>query len=405
MLETVFKNPDFWRLVSIPVVAGLVGWWTNWLAVKLTFQPLEFIGLRPIFGWQGIIPSKARKMASTFVDSTMSRLGSLPELFEQMEPEALAQQILRYAEPRMDEYTDAVMLERNAVLWENLPGLVKEGVYERSRQSLRRQVGPLVEEIGEQIEDLLDFKHMIVSRLVEDKALLNRLFLESGAREFRFIVRSGLYFGFLFGLVQLAVWWAYGRGWTLPVFGLLVGWATNWIALNLIFRPLHPVALGPWTLQGLFLRRQQEVAAVWCRLVTREILTVQHLVHSLMTGPRSERAREMVRRHLKPLVESSVGPLAQLAVGTEGYARLRQAVGELAVEVSEAPFADVGFNEERAKVVEDLLRERMESLPPDEFQDLLRPCFQEDELKLILLGAALGLLAGLGQLFFVFGAA
>jgi hypothetical protein len=45
----------------------------------------------------------------------------------------------------------------------------------------------------------------------------------------------------------------------------------------------------------------------------------------------------------------------------------------------------------------------MVQLPPDEFQDLLRPCFQEDEWKLILLGGVLGLLAGLAQLIFVFG--
>ena len=47
----------------------------------------------------------------------------------------------------------------------------------------------------------------------------------------------------------------------------------------------------------------------------------------------------------------------------------------------------------------------MESLPPEEFQDLLRPCFQEDEMKLILTGAVLGLLAGIAQLVFVFGGA
>jgi len=54
-------------------------------------------------------------------------------------------------------------------------------------------------------------------------------------------------------------------------------------------------------------------------------------------------------------------------------------------------------------VLEPLLRKRMEGLPPEEFQDLLRPCFQEDEWKLVLTGAVLGFLAGLGQLVFVFG--
>jgi hypothetical protein len=54
-------------------------------------------------------------------------------------------------------------------------------------------------------------------------------------------------------------------------------------------------------------------------------------------------------------------------------------------------------------VVERLLRERMEAMPPAQFQDLLRPCFQEDEWKLILLGAVLGFGAGLAQLVLVFG--
>ena len=35
--------------------------------------------------------------------------------------------------------------------------------------------------------------------------------------------------------------------------------------------------------------------------------------------------------------------------------------------------------------------------------DLLRPCFKEDEMKLILVGAALGCMAGFAQLFLVFG--
>ena len=54
---------EFIKYASIPVIAGLVGWITNWVAIKLSFYPLEFVGVRPVFGWQGIIPSKARKMA------------------------------------------------------------------------------------------------------------------------------------------------------------------------------------------------------------------------------------------------------------------------------------------------------------------------------------------------------
>lgn len=405
-LSAIIAHPDFWKYVSIPFVAGIVGWGTNWVAIKMTFNPLEFIGLRPFLGWQGIIPSKATKMATTFVDTTMHRLGRLSEVFEEMDPERMAQHVVTVMDQRIDFYTDEVALQGHAVLWENLPQMVKEQVYASVRRALPGLVGDLLRRIGNNVEDLMDFKHMIVSQLEGDKALLNRLFIEAGAAEFRFIVRSGLYFGFLFGLVQLAVWIAFPKWWVLPLFGLIVGWATNWLALNIIFRPLHPRKIGPWTFQGLFLARQSEVAATWCHLVTREIITIRNLVHALLHGPRSDRTRALVRSTIRPVVDEAMGlvkPVAQIAMGPRGFANIKEAVAEKALRVSTDPFEDRQFNEERAVVVEAIMRERMASMPPEQFQDLLRPCFQEDELKLILVGAVLGLAAGVGQLLLVFG--
>ncbi len=208
------------------------------------------------------------------------------------------------------------------------------------------------------------------------------------------------------GLVQLAVWMVDQGWWVLPVFGLIVGCATNWIALNIIFRPLHPIEIGPWTLHGLFLRRQQEVAQVWCRLVTQEIVTVRQIIRAMLSGSKSERTVELIKRHIEPIADQAVGalkPAAEVAVGAGGFQEIVETVGEKAVEVSSEPFDHWPFNRERAAVLEKLLRERMEALPSHEFQDLLRPCFQEDEWKLILTGAVLGFLAGLAQLVLVFG--
>ncbi|MEO1085699.1 MAG: hypothetical protein AAFY88_15775, partial [Acidobacteriota bacterium] len=345
-------------------------------------------------------------MAAIFVDSTMVKLGTLPELFEEMEPDLIAEQIVRVAGPRLPRYTDEIMFEMDDALWRSTPNLVKQRIYQRVQDKLPVLVDGLMKEANEDIESLIDFKQMIVSRLSNDRALLNRLFLESGREEFRFIIRSGLYFGFLFGLLQLLVWILLPAWWVLPAFGILVGYATNWIAINVIFRPLYPTKVGPFTLQGIFLKRQKEVAAVWCALVTKEMVSVRAIIHAMIYGPLQERSHAMIRRHLEPLVQEAVAPFdlpVGLVVGEERLARIRERVGEKSIEVSTAPFDDWHFNRGRSVRIEALLRARMEDMTPDEFQGLLRPCFQEDELKLILVGAALGFLAGLGQLFFVFG--
>ena len=403
---TGLVNLETLKFLSIPVVAGVVGWGTNWAAIELTFKPVRFWGIPPFLGWQGIVPRKAGRMASIFVDSTMVKLGTLPELFEEMEPKKIAAQIVRVINPRMQRYTDEIMYRENEAVWRATPEVVKEAIYARVRASLPGLVDDLMDQISQDIEDLVDFKDMIVSRLTGDPGLLNRLFLESGDKEFKFIVRSGLYFGFLFGLVQLVVWIFYREGWVLPAFGVLVGFATNWIALNVIFRPLHPTPFGPWTLQGLFLRRQKEVAGAWCQLVTQEIVSVRSIAHAMLNGPKSDNTRALIRERMATLVNESVAPFdlpVEIAVGRDRLEGIRNSVGEKSIEVSTAPFDDWFFNQERSEIVERLLRERMEGMPPEEFQGLLRPCFQEDEWLLILVGAALGFLAGLGQLMLVFG--
>ncbi len=406
MLEQTIYNPEFWKHLSIPFVAGLIGWVTNWVAIKLTFKPLEFVGVRPFLGWQGIIPSKAAKMASIFVDKTMFRLGTLEELFHSMEPDLIADHISRIMDRRLEGYTDEILFYEHPGVWRLLPQAVKEGVYERVRAEMPKLINGLMAEAADEIDDLIDFKHMLVTRLENDKDLLNRLFLDAGSEEFKFIVRSGLYFGFLFGLIQLTVWIFYKSWWVLPAFGIFVGYATNWLAINMIFRPLNAKRVGPWTIQGLFLRRQREVAAVWCRLVTTEIITLQHIMYAMLYGARAERAKALIKKHIQPVADrvmQTYAPAAQIIVREETLGEIRESVGEKAVAVSTDPFDHWPFNRDRAARAEELLRERMEDLPPREFQDLLRPCFQEDEMKLILTGAVLGFLAGFGQLIFVFG--
>lgn len=407
-MTSLLTNPEFWQYLSIPIIAALIGWTTNWLAIKMTFFPLEFIGKPPLLGWQGIIPSKARKMAAISVDATISKIGTVPEIFQQIDPKVLATHIIHSVEPRIEEYVDEMMLREHPTFWENLPASARKMVYDRVRKSTPQLVDNLVDDISNNIEDLLDIKGMVIDRLSADKKLLNRIFLECGDAEFRFIVNSGFYFGFLFGLVQMAVWYFYQSWWVLPFFGLLVGWATNWIALNVIFRPLHAKKVGPFSIQGLFLKRQPEVAASFCHIVTHEILTVGNIINAIMEGPKGDRARNIVKKHIKPLVDETAGmgkALTQMAFGPTGFATLKNQVGEKAIEISKTSFTNPVFEADRARAVESIMVERMIALSSEEFQDLLRPCFQEDEIKLILVGATLGLVAGICQLVFVFGGA
>ena len=159
-------------------------------------------------------------------------------------------------------------------------------------------------------------------------------------------------------------------------------------------------------MQGLFLSRQNAVSEVFCRIVTAEILTIGHIMNEIFRGPRADRAKAMLKKHLRPLIDGGmVKTVAQLTVGPEGYVDLKRAIEEKTIEMSLASFDDRHFSRERGKVVEEMFRTRMQAMSSEEFQDLLRPAFEEDEWILITLGGVLGLMAGFAQLFVMFSGA
>lgn len=406
MLEQTIFNLEFWKYASIPIVAAIVGWSTNWVAIKMLFYPVEPVGKPPYWGWQGILPSKAAKMGAITTETTLSKLGSIEEVFASMEPKRIAQQMVESIDPRVEDYVEWIMLEENPTLWNALPGLVKTIVYTIIRQRLPQAIEEMMLDIGKKIEDMVDLKQVVVTQLEKDRRLVNRIFLECGAVEFRFIIVSGLHFGFLFGLVQMGIWYFYPAWWILPLFGIIVGYATNWIALRIIFQPLNPTRIGPFVVQGLFLKRQKEVAEIWCDIVTKEVITVRNIIANMLYGSKSAFTQEVIKKYMRTVVDQVVGiakPVVQLTVGIQEYLKLQESATQKAIFITPPALEDPAFNKERAEVVKDLIRERMEALSPQEFQNLLRPAFQEDEMKLILLGAALGFIAGMAQLFLVFG--
>jgi uncharacterized membrane protein YheB (UPF0754 family) len=416
------------KLFLIPLIAGVIGYATNWLAVKMLFFPVRFVGVRPPplryvvtflprrlkqipglmqggIGWQGIIPSRAAKMGSISVDKGIAKLGSPSEFYERLDPESIAQHILATAREEIRDLVERILEREHPQLWRDLPPQVREAVHGRVQEELPGIVREVTDDIGNNIEHLMDVKLMVIRHIDENPELANRVFLEVGERELGFIVRSGLYFGFLLGLPQVPLFAAFGYWWILPVGGLVVGYLTNWIALRVIFSPVEPRKIGRFTLQGLFLRRQPEVAEVYGRLIADDVVTLRNMGDELLRGAQSDRTRRLIQARLRPAVDRGLGmtsPAVRVAVGRRQYDAIRESLAAEAVEYTVTPLRDPEFNRRQSDAVQALLVERMRELPPTDFAELLRSGMREDEWLLILLGAALGFLAGSGQIAFLF---
>ena len=409
--QELSARPDFWGFVSIPLVAAVVTWLHVWWAMQMVFYPLEFVGLSlprraggkalHLLGWQGIIPRKARKMSDIVFENVIRRVGSVSDFMRQMEPEKVGQFVARSVEEHIEDYTDAVMCERNSLLWENLPLRLRRRVYAHVRRHLPKVMDALVQAIIGDIEQLVDVKDMCGRQIEADKALMVRIFQEVGHAEIRFIINASFWIGLAFGGLQMVLFWFLPWHGLLPVYAAVLGLLTNWIALAMVFRPVDPVKVGPFTFQGVFLRRQAEVADQFAALTSQEMLTISRFMREVLDGQRSGRARQLIRRHVSALVDMNVLARtgAQLAIGPAGYADLKAVIVEKGSQLALAPLEnDREFNRDRAAALARLFSEKMRAMTPRQFQDLLRPAFQEDEWILLALGFVTGLAAGSVQL-------
>ena len=85
------------------MVAAIIGYVTKLVAIRMMFQPLEFVGIRPYLGWQGIVPRRAARMASIAVDTMTRDLISAREVVGGSIPTTVAQELaapMRRGRPR-----------------------------------------------------------------------------------------------------------------------------------------------------------------------------------------------------------------------------------------------------------------------------------------------------------------
>ena len=403
MLETAIENfTSHWLLyLSMPITSGVVGFVTNVIAIKMMFYPLEFLGIKPPFlGWQGIIPRKAGKMASIACDTLVPALVTEKEIFERLDPDRVAREIEKPIIMMVDQLMHELMSEYEPTLWESMPETARKIIIKRVQNDAPEAVAEIMDQIKQNITEVFDLKDMVVTTLVRDKALINNVFQEAGKQEFIFIGRSGFYFGFLFGIFQMIGWMFYQADWQLPLFGLLVGYATNWIALKMIFRPQQIIRIGPFEIHGLFFKRQKEIAYDYSRLVADEIVTPSHIIEAVLKGPYADRVFNMIAKAVKRTIDDQSGiarPFVAWTVGTRRYVELKNIAVERVVAAAPEMVKGVDAYAHEAMDLTNVLSSRLEKLPPDEFEGMLRPAFQEDEWLLIAVGAALGFCVGVGQ--------
>jgi uncharacterized membrane protein YheB (UPF0754 family) len=377
---------------SMPVVAAVIGYLTKRAAIEMMFRPVDFVGMRPFLGWQGVVPRNSERMIMVAADLLTSKLVDPREIFERLNPGRLAAELELPLLVAADEITRDV-LSRQGV-WQSLPALGQELVIKRVQAGIPDLVARIMAELAENIDELLNIKEVAVNALHRDKRLLLKLIRDISRPEMAFIARCGIYFGLFLGLVQTVVWALTKAPLVMPIFGAAIGWFTDWLAIKLVFFPRERrKLLGLIPVQGVFQRRRDEVAKQYATVVAREVMTVPNLVAGVLNGPRAPRLQSMIAETIEQAIEEQAGRARPL-IGTTQFTTLKKAAATQAVRYLPTTMLTAERYATEALDIRDTIATKMRRLTRTEYEGLLRPAFRQDEWKLIAVGAAIGALIG-----------
>lgn len=379
----------------LPIAGAAIGLITKWAAIKLVFWPPEFVGVGPI-GWQGIVQRRSPKFAAGVADTVGGDAIDVNDLVGRLDGGALAEAVEPHVRRSAYDLARAALAaagetepnpEDIASLANRLPGYIESGAKQ------------LVSDLSPVIAETLDVRELVIDMLSGPNAdRLARLTRSVAAHELRWVIWYGGILGFGIGAVGIVGVAAFERWWMLPVIGAIDGLINNYLAIQMIFRPLERRRyLGLFSYQGLFPARQAEISEAYGTMMAEEVLHPGVLLDHLAAdaGSLLPLALPAIGRAVAPLADD-VGEV--LGIDSDDALRQRLLFGLLPALTSVLSEARP---ELEAKVgsqltVAETISESLSTMPKEEFEHVLRGIFEEDEVTLIALGGVLG--ASIGAL-------
>ncbi len=199
-----------WWLLVLPVIGAMIGWLTNWLAIRMLFhprQPIRFFHWR----WQGLVPRRQVEIAEKVGDIVEREILQKHVLREELDKLPIDQWL--------NDFSRRLVQERLAPKIRQMPVIgamnnqrVIAWVEESARKALAEEAPKLMGKIVDELEARIAIRHMVTKRVAEfDLDALERIVRELAQKEFRRIEWLGAILGFLIGMVQaLFAWLAMG---------------------------------------------------------------------------------------------------------------------------------------------------------------------------------------------------
>lgn len=153
------------QFIMMVSVGALIGWFTNYLAIKLLFRPYKEMNFL-FFKIQGLIPKRKNEIIENIADVVEQELISMTDIVNKFKNSEIDGEVL-------DNLLDKIVGEKlkNSILEKNplLKMFVNDSVIEKIKDYVKKSILDNKEEIIEEIvkiaESKIDFKEIMLEKM------------------------------------------------------------------------------------------------------------------------------------------------------------------------------------------------------------------------------------------------
>ncbi len=193
--------------ILLPIIAGAIGWFTNWVAIKMLFHPRKKIRIL-FFDIQGVFPKRQYAMAEKIGKMVAAELLNVSDLKDRINDPKNLESINQNIETKVDQYLDETFPAKYPMMSMFLgkkARLKMKGDFLKEVQSVTPVV---IDKYMENLEESFDVEKIVRQKVsLLSPITLENLIMEILKKEFQFIELIGAVLGFLIGVIQVLLVW------------------------------------------------------------------------------------------------------------------------------------------------------------------------------------------------------
>ena len=192
-------------LYILPFISALIGWVTNFLAIKMLFHPRKKISLG-IFTIQGVFPKRQKVLAERLGKLVANELFSLKDISHLLESENLRDDIDEIIDKRLDIFLNEKLVASLPMLAMFMNEELKETIKTTIKSELNAAIPEILQNLSLKLEKEVNVENTVYEKVVGfSPEKLEAMLFSIMKKEFRFIELLGAILGFIIGLLQLLI--------------------------------------------------------------------------------------------------------------------------------------------------------------------------------------------------------